>query len=263
MKKSMILAAFAAALISGCSTALVTNEARCTVTAPDGTVTERYAKNKIKAIGDRAVEQNMKGSLADATEGDLSAGIQESAQKSESGEIVKLLGTVIQEGAGFAKAYFARQAAADSPKQEAAPAKTDTAAETDAADAEICDAAATTATSASSLPRSVAAGEGVPVVAILGNRATCSRCRTLWACLDAATLSASLGGASVIDADKADNAAEYARLRPKEKFDYPLVMAYASDGTLAGKFDAAGLSQAAIAEKVKVLVPDCCSTKAK
>lgn len=112
-----------------------------------------------------------------------------------------------------------------------------------------------------SKPKSVVTAEGVPVVAILGNRLTCSRCRTLWGALDATALSEALCGASVIDADKTDNAAEYARLRPNEAFAYPLVIVYSGDGKLAGRFSASGLTQAALAAKVKALVPACAATQ--
>lgn len=103
--------------------------------------------------------------------------------------------------------------------------------------------------------KSAISGEGVPIVAILGNRATCSRCVTLWGNLDADALSESLCGASVIDADKTDNPVEYARLRPKEAFAYPLVVVFNADGTRAGQFDARGMTQAQVAEKVKAISP--------
>ena len=74
---------------TGCASARVTNEANYKVTSPDGTVVERRACNRIFALGDKAVEQNLKGSLADATDADLSAGIQESTQKSEAGVIAE------------------------------------------------------------------------------------------------------------------------------------------------------------------------------
>lgn len=103
MKKvHMMLAALVAALVvGGCSTALVSNVATYEkTTAPDGTVTEkRHAENSIKAMGDRAVEQNLKGSLADATEDDLSAGVRESGQRSESGAIAE----VAKESLGLAR----------------------------------------------------------------------------------------------------------------------------------------------------------------
>ena len=109
MKKAMmaIMVAAVCVVVCGCSTALVRNEARFKSTAKDGTVTERVAVNTIKAIGDRAVEQNLKGSLADATEGDLSAGIQESAQKSESGAFFEFLGATVKEAGELAKMYMA------------------------------------------------------------------------------------------------------------------------------------------------------------
>ena len=61
----------------------------------------------------------------------------------------------------------------------------------------------------------------------------------------------------MIDADKTDNPAEYARLRPKTAFAYPLVRVYAADGKLAGEFGANGMTQAALAGKVRALVPEC------
>lgn len=109
MKKTLTLCTLLAlAVLTGCSTAMVSNVARCTTTAPDGTVTERYAQNTIKAFGDRAVEQNLKGSLADATEADLSAGIQESAQKSESGAVVEFMGRTVETIGRIGEAYLTR-----------------------------------------------------------------------------------------------------------------------------------------------------------
>ena len=89
MMVAVALMLMACALQTGCASARVVNEASYKVTAADGTVTERHAVNRIFALGDKAVEQNLKGSLADATEADLSAGIQESTQKSESGVIAE------------------------------------------------------------------------------------------------------------------------------------------------------------------------------
>jgi hypothetical protein len=111
MKKTgMMMCAVAALVVSGCSTAWVSNEARSRVTSPDGTVTERFAQNRIKAFGDRAVEQNLKGSLADATEADLSAGIQESAQQSESGAVVEFMGRTVETLGRVGEAYLTRTA---------------------------------------------------------------------------------------------------------------------------------------------------------
>ena len=109
MKKFNVFAALVAVLVvCGCSTALVSNLATYEkTTAPDGTVTEkRHAENRISALGDRAVEQNLKGSLADATEDDLSAGVRESGQRSESGAIAE----VAKEGLGLARDYARLQA---------------------------------------------------------------------------------------------------------------------------------------------------------
>ena len=112
MKKVMTACALMAlSIMVGCSTAMVSNQARYKVTSPDGTVTERFAQNKIKAFGDRAVEQNLKGSLADATEADLSAGIQESAQKSESGAVAEIVGKGLDTIGVLGAAYMGQRAA--------------------------------------------------------------------------------------------------------------------------------------------------------
>ena len=153
----MMVVAAVCAVVCGCSTALVRNEARFKSVDKDGVVTERVAVNTIKAIGDRAVEQNLKGSLADATEGDLSAGIQESKQKSESGAIIEFLGTLTKEAGGLLGAYLSGRSSAS----VSAPAAVSTAAES----------------AAVSPPVRAALPEG-DAVWVMGS-ANCARCATL------------------------------------------------------------------------------------
>lgn len=164
----------AGGLITGCATARVENEARCTVTAPDGTVTERFAKNKIFAMGDKAVEQNLKGSLADATEGDLSAGIQESAQKSESGVIAQgmfaLGGKALELGVEYLKGRPVAAVASPAPPGTASAATTP-AVVSEAVQAAEPDAPAVAYSSDGFNGAFAAAGMGV-----YGHPA-CSRCR--------------------------------------------------------------------------------------
>ena len=92
-------------------------------------------------------------------------------------------------------------------------------------------------------------GDGISVV-VLGNRSTCGYCQSLWGGLDVAALSAALCGANVIDADAQAAPDTYAKLRPQGAFSYPLVLVY-EGGQLKGQFSGRGLTQAALAEKVK------------
>lgn len=104
--KNLVMCLAILTLISGCATALVRNHATFEKTGPDGVTEKRTAINTIRAFGDRAVEQNLKGSLADATEEDLSAGISEANQKSEAGVIAAGLFNVLGKGIEAATAYF-------------------------------------------------------------------------------------------------------------------------------------------------------------
>jgi hypothetical protein len=56
----------------------------------------------------------------------------------------------------------------------------------------------------------------------------------------------------VIDADAQAAPDTYAKLRPQGAFSYPLVLVY-EGGQLKGQFSGRGLTQAALAEKVKGL----------
>lgn len=106
--------------------------------------------------------------------------------------------------------------------------------------------------SAFSLPPSAPSG---PAVAILGNRASCSYCSALWKALDAAALSAALGGAAVYDADLSASPALYAALRPPEAFDYPLVIVYGPDRQPLGRFTARNYTPERLAAAARALLP--------
>ena len=113
-----------------------------------------------------------------------------------------------------------------------------------------------------SADRSIDGGEGSPTIVILGNRATCSYCKTLWGTVDFGAVSSDLCGASVVDADLTANPEVYKASRPKDTaFSYPLIMVYNEKKEFAGKFVARNMSQAAIIAKVKELVPSCASVE--
>ena len=109
---------------------------------------------------------------------------------------------------------------------------------------------------------SIDGGEGSPTIVILGNRATCGYCKTLWGTVDFGAVSSDLCGASVVDADLTANPEVYKASRPKDTaFSYPLIMVYNEKKEFAGKFVARNMSQAAIIAKVKELVPSCASVE--
>lgn len=109
---------------------------------------------------------------------------------------------------------------------------------------------------------SIDGGEGSPTIVVLGNRAACSYCKTLWDTVDFGAVSSDLCGASVVDADLTANPEVYKTSRPKDTaFSYPLIMVYNEKKEFAGKFVARNMSQAAIIAKVKELVPSCASAE--
>lgn len=109
---------------------------------------------------------------------------------------------------------------------------------------------------------SIDGGEGSPTIVVLGNRAACSYCKTLWGTVDFGAVSSDLCGASVVDADLTANPEAYKASRPKDTaFSYPLIMVYNEKKEFAGKFVARNMSQAAIIAKVKELVPSCASAE--
>ena len=115
---------------------------------------------------------------------------------------------------------------------------------------------------AKSADGSIDGGEGSPTIVILGNRAACGYCKTLWSTVDFGSVSSDLCGASVVDADLTANPEVYKASRPKDTaFSYPLIMVYNEKKEFAGKFVARNMSQAAIIAKVKELVPSCASVE--
>ena len=115
---------------------------------------------------------------------------------------------------------------------------------------------------AKSADGSIDGGEGSPTIVILGNRAACGYCKTLWSTVDFGSVSSDLCGASVVDADLTANPDVYKASRPKDtSFSYPLIMVYNEKKEFAGKFVARNMSQAAIIAKVKELVPSCASVE--
>lgn len=124
--KNLVMCLTVLTLISGCATALVRNHATFEKTNPDGVTEKRTATNSIRAFGDRAVEQNLKGSLADATEEDLSAGISEANQKSEAGVIAEGLFNVLGKGIEAATAYLGTKTLPVATKAQDASVDVDT-----------------------------------------------------------------------------------------------------------------------------------------
>ena len=260
MKKfGMMMAAIIAVMSgSGCSTALMTNTAEYEKkTEIDGTITEkRKAHNSVKALGDRAVEQNLKGSLADATDEDLSAGIRESSQKSESGAIVELIKVGINKLGDLGVAYLGGRA----QKEDAGSSGSSGGAGGSGASSSSSGASGMVA--ASYEIRTVQGAEGSPSIVILGNKASaggCGLCKSLDKKLDYSEMSSDFCAASIIDADMTSNNAVFKKYAPAGRFKFPYVRVYDGDGVLKGEFEARGAlaSQAAILAKAEAFIPSC------
>ena len=240
----MLMMLAAAACLSGCLTRAT---AYTKTTNKDGSITE--SRVSIVGTGDKASEVAAEGLFADGTAEDLGAGVKNAKAAQQSTGIDGSLNAMGLLCGNIAQLMAASQGAkiptAAAPVVSTAPEET--------GDTATASATAVTA----SAPRSVICAEGGPTVAILGNRATCSRCRALWSALDANALAESLCSTSIIDADKTDNPSEYAARRPAEAFEYPLIRVYKPDGSLAGQFSGSGLTQAQLVDKVKALVPTC------
>ena len=237
MRTMAVLAALAAAafMAAGC----VTRVTARTRSNTDGS-TESYVT--VLGTGDKASDVASEGLFADGTRETLGAGVANAKASQQSTGIDGALaaaGNLFAQGvqAGMA-AYGLRAAPAagtrDPPVYAPAPA-----------------------TAPLSAPLSAVSGDGYGFVAVLGNRATCPLCRSLWAGLDAAALSERLCGAGVIDADATANAAEYAKYRPDGPFAYPLVRVFGADGKPAGQFSARGLSADGVAAAAIKLMPGC------
>ena len=257
MKKMMMFAAMLAAvgMIAGCFTSATAYTEK---TNPDGTKT--VSRVSVIGTGDKASQVAAEGLFADGAADDLGAGVKTASASQQSTGIdgtVNALGGLM---VGMAQFMAASQSVPAAKAQIATPvaatAETDHSTEGFSASpgaAPYTFAAATTegdkAVSAT-VPATIS-GDGISVV-ILGNRSTCSLCRSLWGRLDVAALSAALCGANVIDADAQAAPETYAKLRPQGAFSYPLVLVYEA-GQLKGQFSGRGLTQAALTEKVKSL----------
>lgn len=235
----MVAAVSACGMLAGCFTSAT---AYTETTHADGSVT--VSKVKVIGTGDKASQIASEGLFADGTASDLGAGVKTaSASQTSTGIDGTLagLGTVLQ---GMAQFMAASQGAviAGNGTQSASVAP-------EAGGAQSI----TEIVRGPSGDRSAVSGVGGATVAIIGNRATCAYCRTLWAGIDAAALSDAVCGAAVIDADATANPEEYQARKPSGSFGYPLIRVYGADGKLAGEFSGRGLTQAAIIANVKTL----------
>ena len=244
MRTMAVLAALAAAafMAAGC----VTRVTARTRTNTDGS-TESYVT--VLGTGDKASDVASEGLFADGTRETLGAGV---ANAKASQQSTGVDGALAAAGNLFAQGVQAGMAAYG---MRAAPAAAGGAGAAGTRDPPVY--APAPATAPVSAPLSAVSGDGYGFVAVLGNRATCSLCRSLWAGLDAAALSERLCGAGVIDADATANAAEYARYKPDGPFAYPLVRVFGADGKPVGQFSARGLSADGVAAAAIKLMPGC------
>ena len=229
MKKLIMFAAMlvAVGMVAGCFTSAT---AYTETKHADGSVT--VSRVNVIGTGDKASEIAAEGLFADGTQDDLGAGVKTASANQKSTGIdgtLKGVGDLLGGIAAVMRAYPAAGAVPAVPAVQPATA-----------------GAAVSAT----VPATIS-GDGISVV-VLGNRATCGYCQSLWAGLDVAALSASLCGANVIDADAQAAPDTYAKLRPQGAFSYPLVLVYEA-GQLRGQFSGRGLTQAALVEKAKSL----------
>ena len=236
----MVAAVSACGMLAGCFTSAT---AYTETTHADGSVT--VSKVKVVGTGDKASEIAAEGLFADGTASDLGAGVRTASASQTSTGIDGTLaaaGNLFAQGvqAGMAAAHVAGIAGNGTQSASVAP---------EAGGAQSI----SEIVRGPSGDRSAVSGVGGATVAIIGNRRTCAYCRTLWAGIDAAALSAAVCGAAVIDADTTANADEYAKYKPDGPFAYPLIRVYGADGKLAGEFSGRGLTQAAIIAKVQTL----------
>ena len=248
MNKMMMFAALAAVagMTAGCFTSATAYTKK---TSPDGTVTE--SKVKIVGTGDKASQIAAEGLFADGAAEDLGAGVKSAKASQESTGIQGTLagmGTLLNGMAQFMAAsqriHVAPVAVPEQTAKDSAPPETVAITDSGSAAPDQKEA------------KTVAGTNSAVTVVILGDRASCSLCRSLWSYLDAAALSASLCGASVVDADRTDAPASFGKYRPSSGFSYPLVRVYGGSA-LKGEFVARGLDQASFTAKAKDLAPSC------
>lgn len=243
MRTMAVLAALAAAafMAAGC----VTRVTARTRTNTDGS-TESYVT--VLGTGDKASDVASEGLFADGTRETLGAGVSNAKASQQSTGVDGALaaaGNLFAQGVQAGMAAYGLRAAPAAAETREPPVYAPATAPVSAPRSSV------------SAPRSSVSGDGCGFVVVLGNRATCSLCRSLWAGLDAAALSERLCGAGVIDADAAANPAEYARYKPDGPFAYPLVRVFGADGKPAGQFSARGLSADGVAAAAIKLMPGC------
>lgn len=255
MKKSIMIMVASIMLVmigmvAGCYTSAT---AYTKNTLPDGTVVESNVK--IIGTGDKASQIAAEGMFADGTVEDLGAGFKNANASQESTGIQGTLagmGTLMTGMAEFMKA--AQQV---NPATIAVPSISTPAPATSKQEVSVEAAANPQPLSQNNIKgQNVVNANSNAEIVILGNRETCPLCRTLWSKLDVKNLSSAACDASVIDADKTDNASVYAAKRPTVGFEYPYVRIYVA-GNLADEFSARGLSQAQIAERAKKAIGEC------
>ena len=258
MKQIVMFAAMLAAvgMVAGCFTSAAAYTKKTLV---DGTVTE--SRVSVIGTGDKASQVAAEGLFADGDVDDLGAGVKTANASQQStgidgsiSAIVQLAGVLAPYIVGAQTGGIATPAIASNSKQSSASQNpySFTAATTTFADGgSLADVGSI---GAAVIPtQTVLADASKGEVVILGNRSTCSLCRSLWASISSESLSAALGGVSVIDADAGINAAVYAARRPMSAFSYPLVRVYAN-GSLVGEFSGRGLTQASFVSKVNALI---------
>ena len=101
----------------------------------------------------------------------------------------------------------------------------------------------------------VAAGK--TAVVVIGDRAKCGLCRSLWQPGFEESVEQAMPQVDVIDADLRDAPALYDKYRPKGSFSYPLAQVYGADGRLLGSFAARGMDAGQFKAKVAEICPGC------
>lgn len=235
MKNLLFVGAACALLMcnSGCFTSAT---AFTKTTNPDGTIIQ--SKVSIIGTGDKASQIAAEGLFADGAPDDLGAGVKTANATQESTGIQGALAGIGVLMQGMAQVMGVYR---DGSIDTAVP---------------IVEGGTSGGSSAPAIgntgkpPKTVVHGEGGATIAILGNRTTCSYCRALWAKIDTEVLAEQLG-MSVIDADANDAPTDYAKYRPKERFNYPLIVVLDANGVVVNSFVARNMSQEQIINKLK------------
>ena len=98
---------------------------------------------------------------------------------------------------------------------------------------------------------------GKTAVVVIGDRAKCGLCRSLWQPGFEESVEQAMPQVDVIDADLRDAPALYDKYRPKGSFSYPLAQVYGADGKLLGSFAARGMDAGQFKAKVVEICPGC------